>query len=300
MRRSLVSAALLSGCLTLDPFYFGNVPVDEYGWDDDPCDPLLLGELTEAEHELEGGPEPSCHPSRIPAEARTEDFVDADGLAIHYVFAAREDAIATIFYSHGTGRHIGRYWDRVELMWELGFNVMIYDYPGYGRSEGEPSEEGVYTAAEAALSVLADMPGVDPERVFFFGYSLGGAPTYEMALRASRGEVDIVPRGVASEATFCSTEALIEDGARLDLPLEFLGTYAFDNCGKIGKLDASIPILIMHGTGDTFVVPTHARRLRDAAGRNVGFEMFDGADHSQVPVAGGDDYDQALVDFFSQ
>jgi len=298
--RWLVTTVLASGCLTLDPFYFGNVAVDEYGWDDDPCDPLLLGEIAEAEHELEGGPEPTCHPSRIPPQARTEDFVDADGLAIHYVFAARDDAIATIFYSHGTGRHIGRYWDRVELMWELGFNVMIYDYPGYGRSEGEPDEQGVYAAAEAALSVLPDMPGVDPERVFFLGYSLGGAPTYEMAWRASRGEVPIMPRGVASEATFCSTEALIEDGSRLDLPLSFLSSYAFDNCAKIGSIDASIPIMIMHGEGDTFIVPSHARRLRDAAGREVRFETFERADHSQVPTAGGADYERALVEFFSQ
>ena len=300
MKRGALAVVLASGCLTLDPFYFGNVPVEEFGWDDDPCDPLLLGELAEAEHELEGGPEPTCHPSRIPAEARTEDFVDADGTAIHYVFAARENAIATIFYSHGTGRHMGRYWDRVELMWELGFNVMIYDYPGYGRSEGEPDETGVYASAAAVLSILPDMPGVDPQRVFFLGYSLGGAPTYEMALRASEGETALVPRGVASEATFCSTEALIEDGSRLDLPLSFLSSYAFDNCTKIGRVDSSIPIMIMHGTGDTFVVPTHARRLRDAAGRDVRFELFEGADHSQVPTVGGDDYERLLVEFFSR
>ncbi len=300
MRRWLAAAVLGCSCLTLDPFFFGNESVESYGWDDSPCDPQLLGELAEAEHELRGGPEPSCHPSTIPPEARTEDFVLAEGVRIHYVYAERQDAIATVFYSHGTGRHIGRYWDRVELMWELGFNVMIYDYPGYGRSGGEPDEAGVYAAAEAAFAVLPDMPGVDPQRVFLMGYSLGGAPTYEMALRGSRGQLPITPRGVVSEAAFCSTEALIEDGARLDLPVEFLSNNRFDNCAKISKLDRDLPVMILHGGSDSFVTPVHARRLEEAAGRAVSLIWVEDADHTQLPTLGGVRYTDALVEFFSR
>ncbi|MEM6992639.1 MAG: alpha/beta fold hydrolase [Myxococcota bacterium] len=300
MKRAAAFALLFSGCLTLDPFFFGNEPVESYGWDDDPCDPQLAGELAEVAHERLGEGAPGCHPSRIPPEARVEDFVSVGGVRIHYVFAHRDDALATIFYSHGTGRHIGRYWDRVELMWELGYNVMIYDYPGYGRSEGEPDEAGIYAAAEAVIDVLPQMPGVDPERVFFMGYSLGGGPTYEMGLRGVAGELAVRPRGVVSEAAFCSTEALIEDGARVNLPVEFLSDNAFDNCAKIGTIAESVPVMVMHGNADSFVVPTHARRLDASAGAGVSLLWIDDAGHTELPVIGGARYVDALQDFFSR
>ncbi|MCH9680687.1 MAG: alpha/beta fold hydrolase [Deltaproteobacteria bacterium] len=294
MRRALLmTLGLASACLTLDPFLFNNQDVERYGWDDDPCDPQLRGELTEAEHRLNGGPAPRCHPSVVPPEQRVEDFVTlADGRRIHYVFAHHDDAEATIFYSHGTSRHLGRYWDRVELMWSMGYNVMVYDYPGYGRSDGEPDEAGVYAAAVAVFEdVLPQMPGVDTSRVFLLGYSLGGGPTYELALRASEGTLSTVPRGVVSEAAFCSIEALVRDGSRLDLPGTFLADHALDNCAKIARLDPRMPVMIMHGNADSFIVPTHADLLLDAAAGDVEYVEIDGADHTEVPTVMGDDYE---------
>ncbi len=301
-KRWTVAAALsLASCVTLDGFLFNPSPVEEYRWDDDdPCDSQLIGDIARGEHERKGGPEPACHPSRVPPEDRTEGFVDAAGNEIHYVYARRPGADTTIFYSHGNRDHIGNYWDRVELMWEMGFNVMIYDYPGYGRSTGEPDEAGVYAAAEAALDVLPTMPGVDPDRVFFFGYSLGGGPTYEMALRASRDELSIRPRGVASEAIFCSVEALVQDGAYTDLSREFLSDNEFDNCAKIGGIDEDIPIMVIHGAIDDFVVPRHAQMLRDAAGREIEFHSAPDAMHSDIPVMVENDYATWLTDFFSR
>jgi len=222
-----------------------------------------------------------------------------DGREIHYVFAHRPGATATIFYSHGTGRHIGRYWDRVELMWSLGYHVMIYDYPGYGRSEGEPDQAGVFASATAVLEqALPQMPDVDLDQVFFMGYSLGGGPTYELAARASEGELAVRPLGVISEAAFCSTEALVQDGTRLDLPGPFLSHNPFDNCGKIAQLDPAIPVMIIHGSGDIFVVPVHARLLRDAAASDeVILHWAEGADHSEIPVVAGDTYERWLQEF---
>ncbi len=292
----LVSLGLALGCttcLTVDPFFFDNRPVEEYRWDDDPCDPLLQGELSEAEHRLAGGPPPSCHPSLVPPDLRTEDFVELpSGERIHYVYAHQPTAEVTIFFSHGTSWHLGRYWERVELLWDLGYNVMIYDYPGYGRSEGEPSEAGVYASAQAVLEdALPQMPGVDPDNVFFVGYSLGGAPTYELALRASEGQLSIVPRGVISESTFCSAQTLGQDASRLDLPGELLAEAAWDNCGKIARLDPTMPVMILHGREDDFLLPVHAKELGDAAtGDDVTQHWVDGADHSELPVVGGAEY----------
>ena len=95
-RLGLLPACLTGACLTVDGFFFDHRPVDEYRWDDeDPCDPQLQGELVEHEHRLEGGPPPSCHPSRVPPGDRTEGFTTlADGRTLIHGFS---------FYQLGDG-----------------------------------------------------------------------------------------------------------------------------------------------------------------------------------------------------
>jgi len=281
--RVLAGAALLAagGCTSLDPFLFKPETVDEYHWDE--IDPQLDGELTDP------------HPSLIGPTDRFEGFTEVNGRQVHYVFARRPGATDTIFYSHGNRKHLGRYWDRVELMWNLGYHVMVYDYPGFGRSEGEPTEEGIYENAEAVLDLLPTMPEVDPDRVWFFGYSLGGGPTYELAARAERGEA-LAPLGVISEAAFCSIATLVEDGAFLDLPPSYVTNFDFDNCAKAATL--TVPVLLIHGANDTFLVPRHARLLAESAPDAV-LHMVPGAEHSDIPLIAGDAYQDWIVDFIS-
>lgn len=294
---SLWLLAAAPACLTLDPFFFTNEASDGYGWDDDPCDPQLLGEIAEVTHARKGGPPPTCHPSRITADARHEGLLDVDGRDVHYVFAQHPDPVATIFYSHGRSKHLARYWDRVELMVELGYSVMIYDYPGYGRSQGEPDEAGMYANAQAVLERLAEMPGVDPDDVVFFGYSLGGGPTYEMAVRALAGETTLVPRAVISESAFCSTATLVQDGAYVDLPVEFVANNRFDNCAAMETVAAQLPVLILHGDADTFLLPVHAEKLQAASGDRATLVWIDGADHEELPVIGGANYVDTITEF---
>ena len=306
MRRSRYSPLALllpAACLTVDPFFFDNREADEYRWDDDPCDPQLQGELAEVEHRRNGGPPPSCHPSLVPPEDREEGFTPLpDGRQIHYVFAHRPGADTTVLFSHGTTWHLGRYWDRAELLWGMGYHVLIYDYPGYGRSEGEPDEAGVFAAAHTVLEdVLPRMPSVDLDRLVFMGYSLGGAPTYELALRASEGQLSVTPRAVISESTFCDATTFAHDVTRLDLPGQFLGEATWDNCGKIARLLPELPVLILHGTNDDFIVPVHADKLRDAAtGDDVTLRWVEGSNHGELPVVGGQTYRQWIREFIDE
>jgi dienelactone hydrolase len=301
LRATMLCALVLTGaCATLDSFLFEAEPVDDYGWDDDPCDPTLTGDLSVAEHERLGGPEPTCHPSKIPPENRTEGFVDADGNEIHYVYAERPGATTTIFYSHGNKHHIGNYWERVELMWEMGYNVMIYDYPGYGRSSGEPDEAGCYAAAQAVLERLPSMPGVDVDRVFFYGFSLGGGITYEMGVRGVRDELAVRPRGLVSESSFCSVQALVQDGSYIDLSASFLSQNRFDNCAKIDEVATAVPVMIIHGDIDHFVVPRHAKLLLDSTDEDIEMHWAQNAMHSDIPVMVPDAYAGWLDGFLGQ
>jgi alpha-beta hydrolase superfamily lysophospholipase len=291
----------VSSCVTLDFLLFNPTKVDEFRWDADPCDPQLTGDLSVARHERLGGPEPTCHPSIVPPENRVEGLVDSEhGEKIHYVYAHRDDADTTIFYSHGNKAHIGNYWERVELMWELGYNVMIYDYPGFGRSSGEPSEEGCYAAAEAVLDLLPTLPGVDPERVFFYGFSLGGGPTYELALRAVRDQIAVRPRGVLSESAFCSVNALVHDGSHTSLRAEYFSDAHFDNCAKIDAVASEIPVMIIHGEIDDFVVPRHADLLVAATDEEVELHWAESSVHSDIPVMVPDDYAEWLSSFLDR
>lgn len=283
MSRALVllvisAATLASGC-SLDSFLFSPRRVDGYRWDE--IDPSLDGELTED------------HPSIVPASDRTEGFLDAGGNEIHWVYAHRDAAIATVVYSHGRSRNLGRYWDRVERLWEHGYSVLIYDYPGFGRSTGSPDEPGVMAAARGALDLVITLPDVDPDRIVLLGYSLGGGPTYELAALAARGEAPAV-RAVISESTFCSVAALVEDGSFLDLAPGYFAESRFDNCARIAEL--AVPVLLIHGRADDFVVFRNAEMLRDAAMAAPTTLFVEGAQHSDVPLIAGDAYDRAIDD----
>jgi fermentation-respiration switch protein FrsA (DUF1100 family) len=297
LRNTSLLLVLASACLTLDPFIFTNEPVDEYGWDDDPCDPQLAGELAEVDELLNGGPPAGCHPSLIDANHRTEGMLPFEDREVHWVYARNDDPIATIFYSHGRSKHLGRYWDRVELLWGLGFNVLVYDYPLYGRSTGDVLDETTMDEnAEAMLETLLDLPGVDPNQIYFYGYSLGSAPTTSMALRVFERDDLPRPRGIVLESPFCSVEALVQDGAFVDFPADFFADNKLDNCGRIGQIDESVSLSIIHGALDDFILPYNSQKLVDAAGREVRYELVEGANHSEIPVVIPDAYPQWVLD----
>ncbi|MCA9688162.1 MAG: alpha/beta hydrolase [Myxococcales bacterium] len=277
--------ALACACLTLDAFLYNGLRVDAFAWDEDPCDPELTGELDRARNER-GASLPACHPSRIPAEARVEDFVDVNGVKIHYVYAHHGDApTTTVLYSHGNYHHMGAYWDRVELLWEWGYNVLIYDYPGYGRSGGETDEAGIYAAGVAAVELLPGLAGVDLDRVFFYGYSLGGGPTYELALRADRGELAVAPRGIITEAAWCNLDVIVREATYVGLDKDYLLSFDFDSCRKIAELDPALPIMHVHGTEDSTVHFENARALQRAAATELELHAVEGGQHYDLPVA---------------
>ncbi|MBX3273812.1 MAG: alpha/beta fold hydrolase [Sandaracinaceae bacterium] len=280
--RALLALALgASGCTVDGIFFRPSSPTD--GYDFDGLDPDLQGELTE------------LHPSLIGAADRREGFVETEWGAIHWVFARREGATDAILYSHGNAAHLGRYWDRVERLHALGHHVLIYDYPGYGLSGGEVGEAGTFGAAQAALEVLVAQPEV--ERVWLYGYSLGGAPTYELAARAERGDAPPV-RGVISEAAWCSAQEVLQDGTQVGLPGHFGTRLLMDSCARVGEL-ASSPLSMMHGTEDETIPIRHLRLLRAAAddALEVTAHEVAGARHTDVPVVAGEAYDAWIRGF---
>ena len=180
----------------------------------------------------------------------------ADGERLHAWWVPHPEARATVLFSHGNAGNISHRLESLELFNELGVNVLIYDYRGYGRSTGRPGEAGLYLDGETALDWLENSRGLRPERVFQFGRSMGAAVAARLAER--RGA-----RCLVVESAFTSVP---DRGAELYwwLPVRWLARIEMDTRRAVA--DSSAPVLVVHSRDDEIVPFAHGRRLLDAAG----------------------------------
>ena len=156
---------------------------------------------------------------------------------------------------------------------ELGVNILIYDYRGFGRSSaGTPSEEGLYRDAEAALRHLQSREDVDPARIVYFGRSLGVAIAVELAVRHR-------PYGLILESGFPSITYM----ANVDRPwlpafvVHRIIAARYDSASKIGSLN--VPVLIVHGDADDTVPLRAGQALFEAAREPKSLYVVEGANH---------------------
>lgn len=193
---------------------------------------------------------------------------------------------STLLFCHGNRGNLS---DRVQsclLYRSLGLNVFAFDYRGYGRSPGTPSEQGLYSDAEAAWRYLVENRGIAANDIVILGRSLGGAVASHLALHTQ-------PVAVVIEATFTS----IPDLARVHyprLPMWGLGRMRFDNAARISQIKA--PLLLVHSEGDAVIAFSHARALHAIAPKGTQLIGISGA-HSDGHITSGDAYLQPLSAF---
>ena len=218
-------------------------------------------------------------------------FVASDGVRLHGWFVPGKGDVTWLWF-HGNAGNIGNRLPNLQRLHdELMVNVFIFDYRGYGASGGSPSEEGIYRDAEAALSYLSSRSDVSPERIVYFGRSLGAAIAVELAVRAP-------PYGLILESPFPSIPYM----ARRVYPwlpfVRFLVRSRYDALEKAPRLD--VPKLVLHGDQDDIVPIESGRKLFDAAGEPKAFYTIHGAGHNDTYLVGGDAYFAALSDFVEQ
>jgi fermentation-respiration switch protein FrsA (DUF1100 family) len=229
----------------------------------------------------------------IPDSNRSMVIMQSQGKKI-YGFFVRSNGMhpeTTILYHHGNKDHLQFYWDRVEFFYEMGFNVFIYDYEGFGMSEGTPDEQSIYADAEAALAYVRSRGDVDQTRIVFYGFSLGCAPAVNLAAYS------FVPRALILEAPFASATALVQSGTLLDLPGSAVMSGQYDNAAKIPLVHA--PLLILHGENDSFInIDANAAVIFARANPPKEFVRVPGGNHSTVPqTMGAARYDSIVVAF---
>lgn len=226
-----------------------------------------------------------------PEDERTQDvsFASSDGntIAARWVppETPRHGAVLVTNGNGGNLTHRGRL--AAELRKALGAGVLLFDYPGYGKSSGTPTEAGCYAAGDAAYRWLTDEQKVAPGRVILCGESLGGGTAVELATRHEH-------RALVLIYTFTT----LPDAAKYHfpfLPVRQLMRTRFDNLSKIGRCKR--PVFFVHGTADRVVPYEHSQRLFAAANEPKEFVTLEGIGHTSML---GDAYSPALVKFLDR
>lgn len=227
-----------------------------------------------------------------PADAgltfRDLSFTTADGLRLHgwWVPALESPSLGSVLYCHGNAGNVGTRVAKAKLLASRGLDVLLFDYRGYGRSEGRPTEEGSYLDARAAREELLRVPGVDPGRILYLGESLGGAVATELACAAP-------PRGLVLQSTFTT----LRDMATVHYPVvpRFLVPDAYPTLRRIG--DVRCPVLLVHGDLDEVVPLSQGRALLDAAREPRRLEVIPGAGHNDILAVAAERYGELLAGF---
>jgi fermentation-respiration switch protein FrsA (DUF1100 family) len=168
---------------------------------------------------------------------------------ISAVYLVNPTAKYTILYAHGNAEDLGEIKQFLEQLRDLGFNVLAYDYRGYGTSQGTPTENHAYQDIDAAYNYLIKDLKIQPRNIIVYGRSVGGGSAVDLAARKPVG-------GLIIESSFTSAFKVV-------VPVKILPFDKFNNLAKIKKVQC--PVLIMHGKADEIIPFTHADKLYAAA-----------------------------------
>jgi fermentation-respiration switch protein FrsA (DUF1100 family) len=158
-----------------------------------------------------------------------------------------------------------------------GVSVLLVDYRGYAGNPGSPSEEGLASDARAALGYLRGLPEVDPERIIYFGESLGAGPAVTLA-------VEHPPAALILRSPFSSLTSVARRHYWF-LPVNWLLKDRFDNLSRIG--DITCPLLVLAGDRDHIVPLDESRRLFEAASEPKHLAIISGAGHNSMALLAG-------------
>ena len=177
-----------------------------------------------------------------------------DNLQINGWFIPHDSAKYTLLLCHGNAGNLGHRLEKLLILHKIPLNIFIFDYRGYGKSQGKPCESGIYLDAAAAYDYLVNERKISPEHIVCYGESLGTAAAVHLAAGKKVGAL-IVESGFSRG----------KDMAKRIYPFlpAFLFSDTFDNLSRIKKIGA--PKLFIHSKNDEIVPFSLARKLYDAA-----------------------------------
>jgi fermentation-respiration switch protein FrsA (DUF1100 family) len=225
-------------------------------------------------------------PDKLGLAYQDVPFKARDGVELFgWFLPAKGPALGTILQLHGNAENISTHFASLAWMPARGFNVFIFDYRGYGGSEGEPTLEGVQLDIDAAMETLLSRGDIDKDRIVIYGQSLGGAlAAYYVAHSSHRDRV----RALVLESAFSDYVDIAREKFTdhwITWPFQWIPLLSVDDrfspLPVMAKI-SPIPLLILHGDQDLVVPMHHAQRLYDAALEPKQLWIVSGAGHIQT------------------
>ena len=237
-------------------------------------------------------------PDALGLRYESVQFASADGTRLSGWFLPAEnrqnpkEAKGTVVHFHGNAQNMSTHWRFVAWLPKQDYNVFVFDYRGYGESEGKPTPRGVFEDSVSAIAHVRTRADVDPTRLLVFGQSLGGANAIAAVGSGQREGV----RAVAIESTFYSYSSIASE------KLSGAGLLVGDSyaASKYVAAMAPIPLLFIHGTNDAVIPLSHSQRLLADAREPKRLVEVKGAGHLEPMSEArfGTTYQRVLADFF--
>jgi len=212
---------------------------------------------------------------RLNPSSRGLAFVDvhletSDRVKINAWWMPAKSPRATVLFCHGNGGNISYYLETLVVFHRLGLSALIFDYRGYGNSQGKPSEQGTYLDAEAAWQYLIDEQKIAPGQLIIWGRSLGGAVAARTAARHPCGMLIL-------ESAFTSVPEVAHAHIAW-LPTWVFSRHRYETLRYLEQVTA--PTLVIHSPEDEIIPFAHGRRLFEAINGHKAFLKIKGS-HNQ-------------------
>jgi alpha-beta hydrolase superfamily lysophospholipase len=265
----------LTGCFSLDPFLYNPKRTDKY----------VL--------EMDGGtPEETVTADRV--EQVTIKVDDQVSLGAAYVKGNVQPPRAYVIFFHGQSNHLGTIFDRTKRWSNLGYDVLTFDYRGYGTSTNvTPTEDGILQDTQAVRAwMLQRIGSANASRLVYYGHSLGSATATQLAEAAA-------PAALVLESAFASVHDFETDSSGMDFSPGFVAKCRWPTVDRIRNVH--VPVLLVHGLADDYVRAEFSKAIFANANEPKELTLVEGAQHSDIPeVMGGAAYGDLMNRFLGQ
>jgi len=289
----IAAMASFASCLRLDSNAFNSNKLTEYKLDN------YTGDVDFRLDYSYNIPSNLVHVFTLASQASDE----SSATTIYAIYIGDIARIATdtvIMYCHGNRDHMDFYWQREKLLANTGsknrYGVMMVDYRGFGMSEGETTENGMYADVDAGLKWLSSN-GLTNNRLIMYGFSVGSAAATKLTAEPR----SLTPAKLLLEAPFANAETMVQDASAMAMPATFFTDLKLNNAEEIKKVNQ--PFYWIHGINDDFLsITTHGQVVYDNySGTYKEAHKIAGAGHSTIETTMGfTDYSNSVNNFITQ
>ena len=224
------------------------------------------------------------NPGNIGLEYENLQLETSDGLTLSAWFVPAKNAEFTVLVCYGNGGNMAHRLDLINILNELGINCLLFDYRGYGNSDGKPAEQGVYIDARTAYDWLINEKMFKPEKIIIYGQSLGGSIAAHLAS-------NVKSQGLIIESGFTS---YVDIGRKFYpyMPVRFFARYGFKTSDYLKNVNC--PVLIIHSRNDEIIPFQFGLRLYEQAAKEPKEFLEITGSHNEGFLQSGQVYRQGL------